>query len=232
MTSQAQAHSHSKPLNKSIFINYLLFGRASYGHGIMISLAKKPSYSAKLHNFTFKLPNSEISINRQIEAFEHPEYQDIISWSNSFRETATQCKWREDESFAILTSVVEKSFHYTFTLKESLTTKLDSLVGFFYPENHSNRYLKKLQNIRQKNFVYIQEYDNKISELLLKYSTCLNLTPSEVLLRKSEYFLAGLSSETQLNMVNAGLNTYEEIKNRILETENLIETLAHDKKGV
>ncbi|KAG0440574.1 hypothetical protein DMUE_1641 [Dictyocoela muelleri] len=187
--------------------------------------------NGKLHTFSFKIQNSDITISRTIEYFDSPETQDIIEWIKRFRYLADSCKWRKDEMVMIIPAIIDTQLHEIFIKKHNSKTMLDALLAHFYPEHESSKYEYLLQRSRQINFVFIEEYDSYIEDLLIKFSVCRNSTPDQNKNKHEDVFINGLSRETRIDMAKQGLKTYDSIKRRIIEIERSIKiTNSFSKK--
>lgn len=98
----------------------------------------------------------------------------------------------------------------------------NDLFEEYYPKENSYIYFKKLQEIKQGNFYWIQDYVEIINKEIINLSIASKLNRKEMQNKFDEIFVSGLSIETRIEMVRLKLlGDTQKIINHIVEVENV-----------
>ena len=106
----------TSPINKSLFDNFLVTAVVPAYHR-MNSFLKTATETSRIEmnsltlgnlkfNFTFKVPNTEINMNRELEQLTDLHTEGLESWISNFRDTIGICDWTEIQALNILRSII------------------------------------------------------------------------------------------------------------------------------
>ncbi|MEG0619337.1 MAG: reverse transcriptase domain-containing protein [Bacilli bacterium] len=175
-----------------------------------------------IYNFEITPTNSAISFKKSIIGLENLPHNDLENWIDDFRQTAIQCNWTDETAVATLKAVTKPNYWEILGSKKTLTSCLDSLLTYQYPQKQRFVYERQLNDIKQINFETIEEYVTQIKWLNRKYSLCANIKPDMQIMKEEEIFIKGLYSKTQIEMAKLGKHTQSEIFECISEVEQKI----------
>lgn len=164
--------------------------------------------------------------------------QDVKQWISSMREVITLCNWNQDAAIEVIKGLVRIEGVRFQPHSKTIDAILKDLKDHFYPTEDACFYLDKLNNLRQENYTFIDDYVKMIKDLLEEYGQCTGISKVEYERRFDEIFKNGLYFNFKLEchkfkLVNADM-IIEHIKGveRIIIKEIKSRSLQDIRPGI
>jgi hypothetical protein len=127
---------------------------------------------------------------------------------------------------ALTSTELQQHFRNTFNISE----KFENLFRAKYPQSDAIHYYTQLTNLRQNDFLTIQEYHEEIMHTCERLAICKSWDQTTLQNRAEEVFYNGLTKRTQLEMSRLNIQTPSEMFKLILTTEKtMIEQMKNLK---
>ena len=234
-SSFSQNSNQSKTRNTTprvvaLYQRYILSGYNTRGHDILTSMSyasTRPNNTSEKSNpdhlqYEFTPKNTNIKVTKKLEYLNDNTTVEIEKWIGEFRATARVCQWDETTTKEILFAIVDTKYHEVMQSKTSIDAMLDSIVKTIYPSNLLNHFFHELSAVKQRNFLFIKQFEVKIIRCVSKIALCQPMSPKEIERKIDESFQLGLTTETLVENAKAKLNTRKEIIDHITNIERIL----------
>ncbi|KAG0442645.1 hypothetical protein DMUE_0113 [Dictyocoela muelleri] len=108
--------------------------------------------------FMYTLSGSDDELPFRMTRLYDLESQNLETWILNLRNIAGKMKWNDEVVLHVLEELVDDDYHHIMADKKVIETKLQSLINAKYPRTDTFIYLKKIENIKQENYVLIKDY--------------------------------------------------------------------------
>ncbi|KCZ81971.1 hypothetical protein H312_00614 [Anncaliia algerae PRA339] len=177
----------------------------------------------------YTLLNTDLTLKRTIFPLNSLHF-DLFNWVSHFRETVKLCRWEETTAVEVLKSLLPLDLLQATQQRKTCDTILEELLRMKYPERDSYFYQEKLNKLKQKNHIFINDYYNQITETVKRIAITQNLSEKEQTRKINETFMHGLDQECRLKFIEEGVSSIQTILQRINEAENFIIQLSSKSK--
>ncbi|KAG0438394.1 hypothetical protein DMUE_3118 [Dictyocoela muelleri] len=237
----------SKNSFKSIYYNYILGNSIGEDRYILNSREKKmllmnineeleslnrvQHISDKYETATFEYRDQTtgLQILHKINTLTSINEQDIILWSQTFRELARMCNWNENAQLEVLRQIVSMNIQFSIGPPKNVDNYINLILRQKYNTENAYKYYDRLINIKQKDYYTIRKYLKEIESNCYKLGLCLSWDNSTIKFKTQESFFQGLEVRTKLELSKYLRHDFENVFNSILSTENmLIELLTRN----
>ncbi|KRH93296.1 hypothetical protein M153_11380003001 [Pseudoloma neurophilia] len=142
---------------------------------------RKCQFKARIPTFT----DTEQSI-MEIAYLENLDKQDILKWTDDFKHVQKNCGWTEENSVAVITTLVSLSILNTYAYnKRTLKSIIEALKAGLFPKSHYRRYLQKIDDLKWSPDGSVRQFVDTIELLVKKANECLGDSTLHTLNRKN-----------------------------------------------
>ncbi|KAG0436138.1 Transposon Tf2-9 polyprotein [Dictyocoela muelleri] len=161
--------------------------------------------------FYYSIPGSEEKLPFIMPRLTNLESQDLEIWIQKYRNLVKKMAWNNEVVIHVLEELVDEKYHEIIESKKTIETKFQSLISAKYPKTHTFIYLKNIENIKQENYVLIEDYYNDIQNETRKFALCNNLNETETKSRIQENFMRNLHPQIAIYFTELEKNFMKEI---------------------
>lgn len=124
--------------------------------------------------------------------------------------------WDDKNALIFLRAALNSAFCELIKGRSALDTALDAIAAETFPVNRRYIYERLLDNIKQNQFAFIQEYQQAIHSAIHKWSASTRANKND------EIFFKRLSPQTMIEMERPGLFTREYITKKIQAVKDML----------
>ncbi|KAG0420429.1 hypothetical protein EQH57_0149 [Dictyocoela roeselum] len=188
----------------------------------MESMATHENQNTKEATFEYVSATTGLRIQHRITVLTNIFEQDLLKWVSNFREIARMCNWSDEAKVEVLTQVISCEIQSKIGPRSSSEKILSDLLRLKYNSTKAHHYYLKLANIKQRNFIRIKAYANKISEICNKLGICCNWSAELIKEKVEEAFFLNLEGCVKMEMAKLSKNNMNQIYETIEKVENMI----------
>ncbi|KAG0438125.1 hypothetical protein DMUE_3283 [Dictyocoela muelleri] len=155
--------------------------------------------------FTITPPNTNIGIQRSFTMLESIEKQYLYKWKEEILQTASIASWDEPTTVGVVKASIASKYLHLIQHKMTLDEIWKAILEHKYPYSDNLKYLNKLANTQQNDFLTIKKYYNTIESICTRLGTCLGWNEDMRRIKCQEAFYNGLSKRCKLEMVRLNI---------------------------
>lgn len=106
------------------------------------------------------------------------------------------------------------------------------LFEFVYPQSESILFLRKLESVKQISHFYFKDYLKEVDKWILAYAISAGLSDREVLRKREESILRGLTDATRIELTKQNFTKADEVIQYLKRTEQGIIAILKDKETI
>ncbi|KCZ74418.1 hypothetical protein H311_04617, partial [Anncaliia algerae PRA109] len=172
--------------------------------------------------FEYDLPGTKIRLKRKYPYLDDINNQDVKKWLISMQELVKQMQWDQNTSIKVIKGMIRDE---RIICKENYQSYEDIIAHIkkqTYIQDDAIIYLERLLRIKQKNYVWLENYVKEIQENVENYALSNNLTKKEMKRKFEESFMYGLATEVKIEMKKLNLSKSKTIIKHITDIEKIL----------
>ncbi len=206
-------------------------------HDILISKVKTESeqlnsknYNTRHIDFSCKIPETEISITKQLSYIDDINSTNLLEWIEEFQTIKTFSKWNEKTSCIVLEQLVAPEYLSAINRYKNSTELLNGIKSLKFSESYAQKLAIDLETTTQNAYYLIGDYYKYIKKLSNQLGNILNESKSQIQMKITNNFMRNLSTELKLELARAKITDVQDMVNYIQEQENIIISEYHNGK--
>lgn len=159
---------------RSLAENYLRFNRIPSKYcnlnSRQVKLTDDQDLKSGFIEVEMKVENVSKTLKQKIYIIDNIIDVNIINWLEKFERIKEMIGWSEENIKIILQNVILDVEFITNLLDDTYAETRKRIIKYVFPKENCIFILKKLESIKQKNYIFLQDYYNEICKTGQEYA--------------------------------------------------------------